>query len=97
MTGLLLIADWKGDNYNLILVIVNQFSKMMYYKSVKITINVLGLAKVIIDVVVRHYGLLVSIISDWGAIFTSKFWSLLCYFFDIKQQLFNAFYPQTNG
>ena len=69
---------------------------MVHYKPVKITINALGLAEVIIDVVVRHYGLPDSIIIDWGSLFTSKFWSLLCYFLDIKQKLSTAFYLQTD-
>ena len=63
----------------------------------KIIINAPGLPKVIMDVVVRHYGLPNSIITDWGSLFTSKFWFLLFYFLKIKRKLFTAFYPQTNG
>ena len=96
VTGLSLFFDWKGDSYDLILVIVDRLTKMVYYKLVKVTINAPGLAKVIIDVVVQHYGLPNSIISDREAISTSKFWSLLCYFLDIKQQLSTVFHPQTD-
>ena len=70
---------------------------MMYYKSVKGTINALGLTEGIIDIVMRHHRLPDSIISDRGAIFTSKFWSLLYYFLGIKRQLSTAFRPQTDG
>ena len=70
---------------------------MVHYKPVKITFDALGLAKVIIDVVVRHHGLPDSIVTDQGSLFTSKFWSLLCYFFGIKRRLFTTFHPQTNG
>ena len=52
VTGLLILTDWKGDSYNLILVIVDWLTKMVHYKSVKVTIDAPGLAKVIIDVVV---------------------------------------------
>ena len=72
-------------------------TKMVHYEPVKVTIDAPGLAEVIIDVVVRHHGLPDSIISDRGAIFTSKFWSSLCYFLGIKRRLSTAFYPQTNG
>ena len=58
--------------------------------------NAPGLVKVIIDVVVQYHGLPESIINDQGAIFTSKFWSSLCYFLGIKQQLFIAFHLQTD-
>ena len=70
---------------------------MVYYKLVKITIDTLSLAKLIINIVVRHYGLSDSIITDKGSLFMSKFWSLLCYFLKIKQRLFITFHPQTNS
>ena len=90
-------TDWKSESYDLILVIVNRLTKMVHYKPVKITIDALGLAKVIINVVVQHYGLPNSIITDQGSLFISKFWSLLCYFFGIKRRLFTAFHPPTNS
>ena len=70
---------------------------MVYYKSIKVTIDTLGLAEVIINVVVRHHGFPDSIITNRGLLFTSKFWSSLCYFFGIKQRLFTAFHLQTYG
>ena len=70
---------------------------MVYYEPVKVTIDAPGLAEVIIDVVVQYYGLPDSIISDRGAIFTSKFWFSLCYFLDIKRQLSTTFHPQIDG
>ena len=73
MTDLLLSADWKGNNYDSILVIVNCLTKMVYYKPVKVTIDVPGLAKVIIDVVLQYHGLPDSIISNHRAVFTFKF------------------------
>ena len=97
VTGLPLSADWKGDSYDSILVIVDRLTKMVHYEPVKVTINAPGLAEVIIIVVVRYHGLPNSIISDRGAIFTSKFWSLLCYFLGIKQRLSTTFHPQTDG
>lgn len=55
-----------------------------------VTINAPGLAEVILDVVVRHHGLPNSIVSDRGAVFTSKFLSLLCHFLKIKRRLCTA-------
>ena len=97
VTCLPILTDWKGDNYNSILVIVDRLTKMIYYKPVKVNINAPGLAKVIINVVMKHYGLSDSIVTDWELLFTSKFWSLLCYFLGIKQRLSTTFHPQTNG
>ena len=47
--------------------------------------------------VVRHYWLSDSIVTNKGFFFTLKFWSLLCYFLGIKWRLFTAFHPQTDG
>ena len=97
VTGLQLFLDWKDDSYDSILVIVDRLTKMVHYEPVKITINAPEQAEVIIDVVVRHHGLLDSIISDRRAIFTSKFWSSLCYFLGIKRKLSTVFYLQTDN
>ena len=95
--GLPISTNWKRDSYDFILVIIDWLTKIVHYKPVKITINAPGLAEVIIDVVVRHHGLPDSIVTDRGSLFTSKFWSSLCYFLGIKRRLSTAFHPQTDG
>ena len=95
--GLPVLTDWKRDSYDSILVIVNRLTKMVHYKLVKVTIDAPGLAEVIINKVVRHHGLPNSIITNRGLLFTSKFWSLLCYFLGIKQRLSTAFHLQIDG
>ena len=84
VTGLSILINWKKNNYNSILAIIDWLTKMVYYKTVKITINTPGLAEVIIDIVIYHHGLLDLIVIDKSAFFTSKFWSLFCYFLGIK-------------
>ena len=97
VTGLPISTDWKNESYDSILVIIDRLTKMVHYEPVKITINTLGLAEVIIDVVVQYHSLPDFIITDWGSLFTSKFWSLLCYFLGNKKRHSMAFYSQTNG
>ena len=92
VTSLPILVDWRRDSYDSILVIVDRLTKMVYYEPVKITINAPSLAEVIIDVVVWHNGLLNSIVTNRGSVFTFKFWSLLCQFLDIKRHLFTAFH-----
>ena len=70
---------------------------MIHYKLVKVIIDAPNLIEVIIDVVVRHYGLPDFIVTNQGSFFTSKFWSLLCYFLGIKRKLSITFHPQTDG
>ena len=97
VTGLPILTNWKKDSYNSILVIVDRLTKMIYYEPIKVTIDAPSLAEVTIDMVVRHDGLPDSIIRDCKLLFTSKFWSLLCYFLNIKQKLSTAFHPQIDG
>ena len=92
-----LTADWKGDSYDSILVIINRLTKIVYYKPVKVTIDAPGLVEVIINVVIWHHGLPDSIMTDRGSLFTSKFWSSLCYFLRVKWRLLTVFYPQIDG
>ena len=70
---------------------------MVYYELVKGTIDAPGFAEVIIKVIVRYHRLPDLIVIDQGLLFTSRFWSLLCYFLVIKQKLSTAFHPQMDG
>ena len=54
------------------MVIVDWLTKIVYYKLVKIMIDALGLAKVIINVVIYHHGVPESIVTDQSLLFTSK-------------------------
>ncbi len=97
VTGLPISTNWKGETYDSILVIVDLPTKMVHYEPVKVTIDALGLAEVIIDMVVRHHGFPDFFVSDRSLVFTSKFWSSLCSFLGIKRRLSTAFHPQTDG
>lgn len=71
--GLPISTNWKDESYDTIFIIIDQSTKMVYYKPMKVTINTLTLAKVIIDMVVRYHSLPDTIISDEDFVFTSKF------------------------
>ena len=64
--------------------IIDCLINIVHYKPLKITINASRLAEVIFDVVIWHHGLPNSIIINKNLLFTLKFWSLLCYFLDIR-------------
>ena len=70
--------------------------RMVYYIPVKVMINIPGLAKVIINIVMRHYGVPESIVTDLDSFFISKFWFLMCYFIKIEKKLSTTHHPQTN-
>ena len=97
VTGFSISANWKSNSYDSILVIIDWLTKMVYYKPVKVTIDTPGLAKVIIDMVVHYHGIRELIVMDQDLLFTSKFWSCLCYFLGIKKKLSTTFHPQINS
>ena len=88
--------DWKRDHYDSILIIIDRLTKLVYYETVKITVNTPSFTEVIIYMVVRYHRPSNLIVIDRELLFTSKFWSLLCYFLGIKQRLSTAFHSQTD-
>lgn len=73
VTSLAIFKNWKGKTYDSILVIINRLINIVYYKPAKVIIDASGLAKVIIDIVIRDHSLHYPIISDCGLVFTFKF------------------------
>lgn len=71
---------------------VDQSTKMIYYKLVKSIIDIANPVEIIINVILRHHGFLKSIVSDHNSLFTRTFGILLYYFFGIKEKLSTAFY-----
>lgn len=82
-----ILTNWKRDSYDAIFVIVEHLTKMVYYMLLKITINVADLAEIIINIVVRHYGFLESIISNKSLLFILK----LCLYYAIFLALSKIF------
>lgn len=73
ITSLPILTNWKSESYNPILVIINYLINIIYYKLIKITIDTLELAKVIINIVMYHHNISKSIIMDLDSFFISKF------------------------
>ena len=80
-----------------ILVIVDRFTKYALYIAAPKQLTASGLAELLLYHVFRHYGLPDGIISDRGSLFTSNFWTDLCYHLAVKRRLSTAFHPQTDG
>lgn len=52
MIRLPILTNLKNKKYELILVIINKFTKMIYYKLIKIILNISGFAKDIIYIII---------------------------------------------
>jgi hypothetical protein len=82
-----------GEDYDLILVVVDRFSKMARYIPCHKTIDALELAQRMWDSVFSLFGTPDGMVSDRGTVFTSKFWSALCFHLYSRQRLSTAFHP----
>lgn len=78
VSGLLILTNWKCDTYDSIFVIVDQMTKIIDYKPIKITIDAPSLVEAIDNVIIKNYSLSDLIISNYGSVSISKFWFSLC-------------------
>ena len=83
--------------YDAILVVIDCLTKMAHYIPTHKDLDAPGLAETILQEVVSHHGVPDSIVTDRGSIFTSEYWSTLCYYMRIRRRLSTAFHPQTDG
>ena len=83
----------NNKKYNLILVVINRYTKLARYIPCTKDITAEALAELFLRYWFKDQGLPASIISDRGSVFTSKFWSTLCFYLKIKRGLLTAFYP----
>ena len=83
--------------YDSIWVIVDRLTKSAHFIPVMVTYNEEKLAKLHISEIVRFHGVPLSIISDRGTQFTSKFWRTLHAELGTRFDLSTAFHPQTDG
>ena len=99
ITGLPPICLREGEEVDAILVIVDRFTKMMHCFAVSQTITSQELAVLFHKEIEcrRGAGAPEGVVSDRGSIFTSQFWSDLCYISQTKRRLSTAFHPQTDG
>ena len=97
ITGLPGSQDRHGTEFDAILVIVDRFTKMAVYIPCKKTIDAADLADLFIEKITSRFGNPAFIVSDRGTVFTSKFWSTVCYHLKMKSKLSTAFHPQTDG
>src|SRR2546430_17277913 len=90
-------TDSKENAYDAILVVVDYYTKMAKYFPIRETIAAPQLVELFCNEIVKQYGTLRSIVTDRGSIFTSEYWSTLCYYMKAKCKLSTAFSPQTDG
>ena len=75
--GLRVLSSKDTGKFDSNWVVVDRLTKSSHFIPVKVTYNTEKLAKLYISEVVRLHGVPLSIISNRGTQFTSKFWKTL--------------------
>lgn len=90
-------VEHHGRIVDAILVIVDRYTKYATFLPVSTTINAPELAELFYREIECRFGRPEGVVSDRGSVFTSEFWSTLCYHANIKRKMSTAFHPQTDG
>ena len=88
---------WTQKQYDSIWVIVDRLTKFAHFIPVKSTYSADNYPRIFIDEIVCRRGIPLSIISDRGARFISRFWRSFQEGLGTKIKLSTAFHPQTDG
>ena len=83
--------------YNAVLVVVDALTKYAFYLPCCKDIDAPQLADLMYERVFPIIGNPQRLVSDRGTLFTSRYWSTLCYRLRTKRQLSTAFHPQSDG
>ena len=87
----------KGNVYNSILMMVNQYIKMVWYLSINAIIKFHKLGDLLIEEVFLYDSdTSMNIISDRDSVFINNYWLELYYHMKIKQQLSTVFHSQID-
>jgi hypothetical protein len=98
VTGLPLLKNPTiGLAYNLILIIVDRFTKYALIIPFRQDYTAVQLAYVLKDRLIRDYSILKIIISDRDKLFISNYWATLIAEIGTKRKLSTAYYPETDG
>ena len=87
----------KSNGMDTIVVIVDQFTKMIRLKATTTNILLEGIAKIYRDDIWKLHRVPKKILSDRGLQFTLKFMEELTKALGMKRQLSMAYHPQTDG
>jgi hypothetical protein len=82
---------------DMILVVVDRFTKYAHFIAMKHPINAHTVAKAFTDHVFKYHGLPCVIVSDRDKIFTSNLWQSLFKAMGVKLHFTTSYHPQTDG
>jgi len=87
----------KSEGYEVILVVVDRFTKYAHFITVKHPFTAPTIARAVFDNVIKLHGMPKTIVSDRDKVFTSVFWKELFRLLGTTLMFSSAYHPQTNG
>ena len=87
----------KSNNFDYLLVIIDQLTSQVHLVPTTTTVTAKGIAWIVLKEVMRLHGIPESIMSDRDTQFTSIFWKELQKLMGTKLLMLMAFHPQTDG
>src|SRR5260221_9834354 len=89
------LLDSKG--YNAVLVVVDRLSKWIHAIPTVTSLDSAGVARLFLEHIWRHHGLLEEVISDHRPAFVSNFLRKLAALLGVKLTPSTSYHPQTDG
>ncbi len=89
-------SKWKEIMYDLILMIVDYYKKIMYYLFIKKTLTVIKLTELFFKKIALRYEISNDIIINKDSLFINAFWSEICFHMKMKWWLSIIFHSQTD-
>ena len=87
----------KSEHKNMILVVVDRFTKYGHFIAMRHPITVQTVAQAFTDNVFKLHGLPTVIVTDRDRIFTSNLWQKLFTKMGVKLHMSTSYHPQTDG
>lgn len=87
----------KSDGKNVILVVIDRFSKYAHFIALAHPYTAPSVAKIFLDNIVKLHGLPSSIVTDRDPIFTGLFWKELFKLLGVDLCYSSAYHPQSDG
>ena len=86
-----------AKGFDLIWVIVDRLTKTAHFLPVRMTYMAAQYARLYLDRIVPMHGVPISIVSERGTQFTSRFWRSFQEALGTQLRFSTAFHPQTDG
>ena len=87
----------RSNRMDTIVVIIDQFTKMIQLKAITTSISSEGIAKIYRDNIWKLHGVPKKILSDWGPQFPSRFMKEFMKALETERQLSTVYHSQING